>query len=231
MTDSASERGELPRISPAADKVLNTFVARHAVLRPIACDLARACQVIVAAFSRGQMLFVCGNGGSFADALHIKGELGKAFEQPRPLRDPQLRQRLEELPFGRQMLDELEVGLPVVVLGESHSLRSAYANDRRAEFCYAQELLGLVYRRPEGVLMGISTSGNARDVVAATSLARACRLSTIGLTGPGGGQLADLAEVAIRAPGSSVAEIQQNHLCLYHSLCRMIEAHFFASPG
>jgi len=113
------------------------------------------------------------------------------------------------------------------VLGESHGLRSAFENDRDPRFSYAQELNSFVPYIKTGVLMGISTSGNAQNVTAAMTLAGAYGLTTISFTGPDGGQLAKLADIPWRVPGENTPEIQENQLPLYHGLCMMIEQHFF----
>ncbi len=210
-------------------------VARLAERR---CDLAEACVGMVGAyellakmFEAGGVLYVCGNGGSFSDALHIKGELAKSFELPRPLRDEGVRARLVAAGLSTDSIGKLEGGLPVVVLGDSHSLRSAYENDQEATLAYAQELHAFAGRLGRGALLGISTSGNAANVVAAARVARGYGLGTISMTGPGGGQLAEVAEVAWRAPGHSTAEVQENMVPLYHALCRMLEVRFFGQGG
>lgn len=178
-------------------------------------------------FEAGGTLFLCGNGGSFADAVHIKGELAKSFAVKRPLTDEKVLANLQASDMGQRLADTLEVGFPVIVLGESHSLRSAFENDRDPVLHYAQELNAFAPSTAHGVLMGISTSGNAENVLAAVTLAKAYGMKTIGFTGPNGGKLAQLADVLLQAPGESISDVQENHLPLYHALCMMIEAHFF----
>jgi D-sedoheptulose 7-phosphate isomerase len=184
-------------------------------------------RAVVDVFEQGGILYICGNGGSFADAIHIKAELTKSFERPRPITDPKVKARLKGSKIGAALLENLEVGLPVVVLGESHGLRSAYENDRDPIFSYAQELNAFAGHLKTGALLGISTSGNAKNVIAAMTLAKAYELVTISFTGPDGGQLAQTADIALRVPGDCTARIQENQIPLYHTLCRMIEAHFF----
>lgn len=227
MSGSVSDIERLERDCPEAAGALKALGARCAVLGGLVPALAGAHRAIVETVRRGATVFVCGNGGSFADALHIKAELGKSFERPRPLRDEALLKRLASLPLGAELAEHLEVGIPVVVLAESHSLATAYANDRKPELCMAQELLGFICRRPEGVLLGLSTSGNSSNVVAAMSLARAYGLTTISLTGPDGGQMGSLADIAVKAPGQETPEIQENHVCIYHALCRALETSLF----
>lgn len=94
---------------------------------------------------------------------------------------------------------------------------------------FAQELFGYLgkYSTPKGVLIGISTSGNAKNVNYAVMVAKAKGIPVIGLTGPGGRELARVADISVKAPGSSTASVQENHILLYHLLCRVIEAHYF----
>ncbi|RPJ43894.1 MAG: SIS domain-containing protein [Chloroflexi bacterium] len=90
---------------------------------------------------------------------------------------------------------------------------------------FAQELYALA--RPGDVLMGISTSGNAQNVRYAASVAHALQMTVLSLTGPEGGPLADLADIAVRAPGTDTPAIQGWHIQLYHTLCDMLEAAAF----
>jgi D-sedoheptulose 7-phosphate isomerase len=109
-----------------------------------------------------------------------------------------------------------------VVLGLNHSLSTALENDVAAQgIGYAQELL--VLARPGDVLLGISTSGNARNVRYAAQVARALGVTVVSLTGEGGGHLAGLADVAVRAPASRTDRVQEYHVHLYHCLCEMLE--------
>jgi len=189
--------------------------------------LLEVIQTIVSNFSGGGILYLCGNGGSFADAMHIKGELAKSFEISRPIQDDQMKACLLQSELGKELSRQLEAALPVIVLGESHSIRSAYENDREPKFAFAQELNSFAGSIKKGVFLGISTSGNAENVIAAMTLANAYNLTTISFTGPDGGKLAKLADLAWHAPGDSTAEIQEHQVILYHRMCRQIEADIF----
>lgn len=215
------------RLPTSVSGMVDGLLERRPDLAGARGGLLEAYGAVAAAFESGGILYVCGNGGSFADAVHIKGELAKSFELTRPITEEHVRSKLQQC-GDNTLLDNLEVGLPVVVLGESDSLRSAYENDRDARLVYAQELNSFVPWIKAGVLIGISTSGNAENVVAAMKLARAYGLTSISLTGPAGGKMAELSDIDWRAPGACTADIQENQLPLYHTLCRMLEARFFA---
>jgi D-sedoheptulose 7-phosphate isomerase len=207
--------------------LIDEFAARRGDVAGVLPDVIAAYRMIVEAFSRKAILFMAGNGGSFSDAVHIKGEIAKSFERARELRDEKLIGRLRALPMGPELIETLELGYPVVVLGESHSLRSAFENDRDPVFSYAQELNSFLHGLGDGVMLGISTSGTARNVLAAMSLGKGYGIGTISFTGPGGGPMSEIADVAIKVPGASTALIQEGQFPTYHLLCKLIEAHFF----
>ncbi len=206
---------------------LSAMLTRHPALACCAADLLAAHQAMIALWENDGCLYICGNGGSMSDALHISGELLKSYLLPRPL-DAGARARLRSAgPDGEQLSRALQGGLRTTVLGLNHSLSSALENDVAAPAIgYAQELL--VMARPGDVLLGISTSGNAKNVCYAAQVARALDMTVLSLTGQNGGKLATLADIAIRAPASGADRVQELHIHLYHCLCEMAEKHFFA---
>jgi len=205
--------------------ILQNLVQLRPELAGTVPELTRAYRELVRASKTGGTLFLCGNGGSMADSLHISGELLKSYAHPRPLPE-RLRSRLAQQPDGELLTRNLEPGLRAAVLGANPSLASAVENDMSdRDMRFAQELLAMA--RPGDVLLGISTSGNSRSVVYAAQTARALGLATISLTGAGGGRLADLVDVAVHAPAQSTDRVQEFHLYLYHALCEMLETTFF----
>lgn len=156
---------------------------------------------ITAALSAGKPLLVCGNGGSAADAMHITCELvGRFLEERRALR--------------------------VICLSENPAVLTAWSNDHSFDTVFARQVEA--YGQEGAVLLGISTSGTSRNVVAAFELARKMRMRTIALTGEGGGSLAPLADILLAVPSRHTPLIQQVHLCLYHYLCEQIERRMMA---
>ena len=207
--------------------VISQLGQKHPKLAPVLPDVDRALDVIAGSFRGGGKLLLCGNGGSASDCDHIVGELMKAFLRPRPI-TPALRTALlsQAGDDGTFLADALQGGLPAVSLTGHPALALAIANDIHADIVFAQQVQAL--GRPGDVVLGISTSGNARNVINAFHTARALGLRTVLLTGSSGGKLAPLADVAIRVPATTVVDIQELHLPVYHALCAALEDLFFA---
>jgi D-sedoheptulose 7-phosphate isomerase len=215
----------LQRIRPAVGSLYADLVS-HPILNAVAADVARAYVAIASSLEQDGTLYLCGNGGSFSDALHISGELLKSFARPRPLPDT-LRARLEAQPYGDELAEHLQAGLRAHVLGCNPALASAVANDIPMNgIGYAQELC--VIARPGDVLLGISTSGRARNVLLAVSVAKAMGLTTIGLTGQKENPLSASVDIPLCVPESETYRVQEIHLLLYHQLCLMLEAYCFS---
>jgi D-sedoheptulose 7-phosphate isomerase len=206
---------------------LDQCIAGHPALAVCRQDIDRAFRLLAESFDAGGTLLVCGNGGSAADAAHIVGELMKGFLLARPLPES-MRARLAEADpeIGPALGARLQGALPVINLADGMSLATAFANDVSAEMAYAQAASG--YGRRGGALLGLSTSGNARNVLAALCVARALGLKTIGMTGREGGRMKGRCDVLIRVPADRTPEIQELHLPVYHCLCAMLEARFFS---
>jgi len=191
-------------------------------------DFEHALRVLIDLFDAEGCLYLCGNGGSLSDALHISGELLKSYMLPRPLDADTKARLLRAGPDGELLGGALQRGLRTMVLGLNHSLSSALENDiPTPAIGYAQELLAMA--RPGDALLGISTSGNARNVCYAAQVARALDVTVLSLTGQDGGRLASLADIAIRAPATRTDRVQEMHITLYHCLCEMLEIAFFGT--
>ena len=177
-------------------------------------------------FLEGHKLMVAGNGGSCADSDHIVGELMKGFYLKRPLdekRHQALQAALEELAPGAA--DRLQGALPAISLCQHAALSTAFMNDADPELVLIQQLTG--YAQAGDVFLGLSTSGNARNVLLAARAARALGLRVLGMTGESGGLLKDSCDICIRVPGVKPAQVQELHLPVYHALCAMLESRFF----
>ncbi|HUW60809.1 MAG TPA: SIS domain-containing protein [Candidatus Bathyarchaeia archaeon] len=215
----------MTRLLPVEREVLDGMLARRPDLEGCVGGLLALHERLVRCYDGGGKLLACGNGGSCADAIHIVGELCKSFERKRPV-PADLAIRLQDLPLGRELARHLEVGLPAVALGLNGALKTAVENDSPLRnVAFAQETFALA--KPGDVLIAISTSGNAENCLMAMSIGKVVGACVVSLTGPGGGKMAALADMAIKAPGDSTKVVQEAHLVLYHTFCAMIEAHYF----
>jgi D-sedoheptulose 7-phosphate isomerase len=212
----------MPQAYPHIDNMVREYPALDGI-RPLA---AAAADALIAGFRGGGKLLVCGNGGSCADADHIVGELAKAFLRARPLPEAVRARIRQSLPDGgAELAEALQGALPAISLAAHTSLLTAFGNDVAAVYAYAQQVVA--YGRPGDMLLGISTSGNARNVAYAVAVAQAQGLRTIGLTGQSGGRLASHVEIAIRVPATVTHRIQELHLPVYHALCAEVEEALF----
>ena len=208
------------------EELLQNLLNRHPELSLAARDIASGYEIIRSSYEKGGKLLVCGNGGSAADADHIVGELMKQFSRERSIPDSVQSYLVKEFgERGEYLAKNLEGALPAISLNGHSAFSSAFANDVDAELIYAQQVVG--YGNKEDVLLGISTSGNARNVVAAMLVARSKGMKVIGLVGRDGGEFNKYCDILINVGGNSTPRIQELHLPVYHTLCEMLEYHFF----
>lgn len=191
---------------------------RYPQLYEIREEIWDAFEILRDAFAGGGKLLICGNGGSAADAEHIVGELMKGFHLSREL------QKEEQEKYG-PMAKELQGALPAIALSSHTALSTAFSNDVNPRMTFAQQVYG--YGRPGDVFLGISTSGNSKNVVYAAEVARIKEMKVITLLGNDGGQLKGLSDVAVIVPRKETADIQELHLPIYHALCAMLEDEFW----
>lgn len=202
------------------------LIERYPSLECCGGDVGNAIKELCACLGGGGRVFLCGNGGSAADATHIVGELVKGFKKKRPI-DYQTAYQLKKVDpqSGEKLASGLQGGLCAHDLGENLSLVTAVSNDLGAELVYAQQVMA--YGRAGDLLIGITTSGNAENVRLAAVTARAIGMSVIGLTGQSGGKLAQFSDICIKVPETETYKVQELHLPVYHCLCAATEAEFF----
>lgn len=207
-------------------KHIDLLIERYPVLESCKQSIVDAYFLMENCYENDHKLLIAGNGGSAADSEHIAGELMKRFKIPRPV-PKEFADKLKELDpkRGESLVHNLERGLMAIPLVAHEALSTAYINDVDGLGVFAQQLYG--FGRPDDVFLGISTSGNSKNIINATVVARALGIRVIGLTGAKGGELADVADVAIKVPETETYMIQELHLPVYHCLCLMLEDHFF----
>lgn len=206
--------------------MLNELLNRYPTLKECETSILAAEKAIIECYERGGKLLLCGNGGSCADCDHITGELMKGFLKKRPLSAEKIAEMKKLSPtLDEETLKKLQSGLPAISLISMNALVSAFCNDVDPELIYAQSVLGL--GKSGDILIGISTSGNAKNVSAAAKVAKGLGMTVIGLTGQGDGALGEIADITIRVPECETFKVQELHLPVYHYLCASVEAHFF----
>ena len=206
---------------------IDLLVERYPSLESAKNDIVAAYLLLEESYENGGKLLVAGNGGSAADAEHIVGELMKGFKLPRkPENDFAEKLVAENKEFGSVLAENLQGALPAIALDGHPALSTAYMNDCEPLLCFAQQVNG--YGKSGDVFLGISTSGNSKNVLFAATTAHAKGMKVIGLTGAKDSKLKDMSDVCIKAPQTETYMIQELHLPIYHCLCLMLEDQFFA---
>ncbi len=179
------------------DATFAETVALHdRVRRAIPDAVIRAADAVAGALRAGATVLACGNGGSAADAQHFAAELVGRFERERQ-------------------------AWPALALTTDTSILTAIGNDYWYEQVFARQVAA--HGRPGGVLMGISTSGGSRNVLAAMVAARSRGMTTIALTGRDGGAVGRAADVHLNVPSTSTARVQEVHITILHVVCDLVE--------
>lgn len=158
----------------------------------------QAAQMIVASMRKGGKLMLCGNGGSAGASQHLAAEFVEILDHTKP-----------------------RPGLPALSLTTDTSFLTAYANDFGFEDVFARQVEAL--GEPGDVLLGISTSGNAKNVLAAAKAAKDNQISVIAFTGETGGQMADFSDLLVAIPSRIMMHIQECHIALGHAIIARVE--------
>ena len=205
---------------------IDLLILRYPQLIVVKDCIVEAYQILEESYTNDGKLLVAGNGGSAADAEHIVGELMKGFVNPRKLEaeysDALITVNKE---LGRVLSENLQGALPAIALDGHLALTTAYLNDCEPLLCFAQQVNG--YGRKSDVFLGISTSGNSKNILYAATVAKAKGMKVIGLTGEKDSKLSEMSDVCIQVPETETYKIQELHLPVYHCLCLMLEDTFF----
>ena len=208
------------------EKQLDLLIERYPKLSVCKEDIKNAYLLLEAAYNNCRKLLVCGNGGSASDSEHIVGELMKEFMLKRKVYTNQAEKLREiDVEMGSVLAENLQGALPAICLTGHSALTTAFMNDANADLVFAQQVNG--YGNPGDIFLGISTSGNSKNVLYAAITAKSKGLKVIGLTGAKENKLMKYADVCIRVPETETYKIQELHLPVYHCLCLMLELKFF----
>ena len=158
--------------------------------------------VITTAFKNGNKVLFCGNGGSAADAQHLAAEFSGRFYTDRD-------------------------ALPAEALHCNTSYMTAVANDYSYDVVYSRMIKGI--GNPGDVLIGLSTSGNSKNIIEAFKTAKLKNMVTVGLTGDNGGMMKEMSDFLLNVPSSDTPRIQESHIMLGHIICQLVEERLFKS--
>ena len=158
-----------------------------------------AVKIVTSAFKKGRKIILFGNGGSAADSQHIAAEFIGRFQKERK-------------------------ALPAIALTTDTSILTALSNDYGLDIIFSRQIEGLAQKGD--IVIGISTSGNSRNVIEGIKKAKRLGLKTISLTGCHGGKCAKLTDISLIVPSQKTARIQESHICIAHAICELVEKQF-----
>ncbi len=208
------------------NSLIQNFFDRNKELIPIKSIIIDGAQAMLHTYERGGKILLCGNGGSSSDCDHIVGELMKEFLLKRPLSSHVQKELIDNFgEEGKYLAASLQGSLPAISLHSQNAFISAFSNDVDPYLIYAQQVLG--YAKKEDLLIGISTSGNARNVKSAFMVGRVLGIKTMLLAGKDGGAISPLGDISIIAPADETYQIQEMHEKIYHFLCLFVESELF----
>jgi D-sedoheptulose 7-phosphate isomerase len=181
---------------------LNSMAVKQQVIETCVPDILAAATCIAEALNQQGKLLLCGNGGSAADSQHLAAEFVSVLTQ-----------------------DFLRPGLPAIALTTDSSILTASANDFGFDGIFERQVQAL--GKAGDVMLGISTSGNSKNVIRALEYARKSDMRTIAFTGSGGGKMAEVAEISVRIPSTVTQYIQESHIAVAHIVCHLVERALF----
>ncbi len=167
-------------------------------------NVADAAQLIIDCYEKGGTVYLCGNGGSACDAQHIAGEL-----------------------IGRYLINR--TALPAVSLTADTSVLTCIGNDFGFELVFAKQMEGLA--RENNLLWAFSCSGTSANIINAAKVAKEKGCKIIAFTGKSDTPLEEMADVTIAVPAPYAGPAQQVHMVVYHTICQIVEAHFFGDTA
>lgn len=216
----------MKKLDDILNKQIEILIANHPDLECCKSEIIDAYTILEECYMNNGKLLIAGNGGSAADSEHIVGELMKGFKKPRRLCENEKQKLISEnSELGEVLANNLQGALPAIALDGHLALTTAYMNDCEPLLCFAQQVNG--YGNKGDVFLGISTSGNSKNVLYAAIVAKTKGMKVIGLTGQKDSKLYEIADVCIKAPNTETYRIQEYHLPIYHCLCLMLEEKFF----
>ena len=180
------------------ERIMQSIAVKESILKdPDLVDaIFKAGKMVKETFVNGGKVFLCGNGGSASDSIHIAAELSGRFEKTRD-------------------------SLPAISLNADVAALTAISNDFSFDQVFERIISGIIHK--EDLLIGISTSGNSENVYRAIIKAKEMGSKTIALLGKDGGKTKDIPDISIVVPGTNTARIQESHIMIGHIMCEIAE--------
>ena len=197
MKDGGIKMGKY--IDNIEQEIRETILVKEKTLK-LSNTIAQAAKVIIESYKKGGKLVAFGNGGSAADAQHIVAEL------------------VNKLYFNRPMLN-------AIALTVNTSVLTSIGNDSSFDEIFSRQLESLVDEKD--IVIGISTSGNSKNVIKGLETAKKNGSLTIGMTGETGGNMKDVSDILINVPSNKTTRIQESHITIAHIICNLIERELF----
>jgi len=214
------------KVIKRVDSILHNLENKYPELSICLNDIQKTYGILKKTYNEKGKVLLCGNGGSASDCEHIVGELMKGFLLNRPIDESLKTKLMNEFSVEGELIGHhLQKALPAISLVSQTSLISAISNDVSPDMIFAQQVLA--YGVKGDTVLGISTSGNSKNVLYALQVAKVLGLNTVGLTGATGGSLKDVCDVTICVPYHHTLDVQERHLPIYHALCAMLEEEYF----
>lgn len=178
------------------NKDFETIANNFINLKSLSKEIEEVCNVCITALKNGRKIMFCGNGGSAADSQHLAAELVGRYKMNRP-------------------------AINSIALTTDTSILTAVGNDFGYDLIFERQVEGLGQKGD--VLIGLSTSGNSRNVLLAMKKAQDMGITTIAMTGAGGGKMKETADITINVPSETTNHIQEMHIAIGHIICDQIE--------
>ena len=195
---------------------MKELLARYPGLAGCEQDIEKVVELIIDTYKAGGKVLICGNGGSASDSSHIVGELLKGFLNPRTVTDERI---------SADLRGDLQGSLPAISLCCQEALMTPSSNDVKPDMVFAQQVYAL--GKPNDILIGITTSGNSKNVVAAAHTAKQIGMKVIGLVGGDGGKMNLESDIALIVPEKETFKVQELHIAVYHCICAAVEGNFY----
>ncbi|HEY8390264.1 MAG TPA: SIS domain-containing protein [Clostridia bacterium] len=204
--------------------IIDELMMKNPALNYVKGGLEKIIEIMLEAINNGKKLLFMGNGGSACDCEHIVGEFVKSFYNKRTIKDSDVYQYLADN-NQIELADKLQYGIKAFSLVSQTGIITAIDNDIGGDYIFSQQIMA--YADEGDVVVGLTTSGNSKNIYNGFYVACAKKAHTILLSGKDGGICKDIAEVSLIVKSDETHLIQEEHIKLYHAICLVLENEIF----